>query len=96
MGTSGEDHREGNQVRRTPTGRSPRTSPRRRPASPVEPVIIPEPAPYVPSPEFAAAYAAPHNEVGPILTRWEGNRAVWLLPTNSPAEFRHRYPKGRA
>jgi hypothetical protein len=49
---------------------------------------------YVPSPEFAAAYVAPHNEVGPIISRWEGNRAVWLLATNSPTEFRRNHPRG--
>jgi hypothetical protein len=56
---------------------------RTRAVEAVEPIII-EPAPYVPSPAFAAAYAAPHNEVGPILTRWnERGIAEWLLPVNA-------------
>jgi hypothetical protein len=39
------------------------------------------PKPYVPSPEFERAYAAPHNEIGPIATRWnERGIAEWLLP----------------
>jgi hypothetical protein len=72
VGSSVHDHREGNhEVRRTPR--------RRAPAAPVEAVTA-DPKPYVPSPEFAAAYAAPHNEIGPLISRWEGNRAVWLLP----------------
>jgi hypothetical protein len=43
-----------------------------------------EPKPYVPSPEFQRAYANPHNEIGPIATRWsERGIAEWLLPVNS-------------
>jgi hypothetical protein len=61
---------------------SPTARYRRKLVVPTPPVTA-EPVPYVPSPEFAAAYAAPHNEVGPIISRWEGNRAVWLLPTSS-------------
>jgi hypothetical protein len=56
---------------------------RRKPAAPTT-----APPPYVPSPAFALAYAAPHNELGPILTRWEGNRAVWLLETNQAGRRR--------
>jgi hypothetical protein len=48
------------------------------------PPLTAESAPYTPSPEFAAAYAMPHNEVGPIASRWdERGYAVWLLPVHT-------------
>jgi hypothetical protein len=73
MGSPAGDHREGHpEVSRTS---------RRRPLAPE---ATPEPKPYVPSPEFERAYANPHNELGPILTRWnERGIAEWLLPTSS-------------
>ena len=61
-----------------------RRPPRRRTA--VAPVVAApaEPKPYVPSPEFAAASLRPHNEVGPIISRWnERGIAEWLLPVNA-------------
>jgi hypothetical protein len=80
-----------------PMSRTPRQRYKRklRDTEAVEPVIAAqaqsanEPAPYVPSPAFAAAYASPHNEIGPILTRWnERGIAEWLLPTNTGSSNR--------
>jgi hypothetical protein len=60
------------------------SSRKRKVVAPTPPAAPAEPKPYVPSPEFAAAYAAPHNEVGPIVSRWsERGYAVWLLPVNA-------------
>jgi hypothetical protein len=57
---------------------------RRKPVAPPIPATPAEPKPYIPSPEFAAAYANPHNEVGPIISRWsERGIAEWLLPVNT-------------
>jgi hypothetical protein len=76
-------------VSRTPRQRHKR---KMREAEAVEPtVIIAEPAPYEPSPEFTRAY----SQVQPEAVRWESSgatiRATWLLPTNRPAE---RGPRG--
>jgi hypothetical protein len=88
MGTPADHHREGHhEVKRTSTRR------RQRAPDRAEGTEAVEPTPYIPSPEFARAYANPHNELGPIATRWsERGIAEWLLPINSPREFRHRYP----
>jgi hypothetical protein len=79
---------EGDYRRRThEVSRTPRRG--QRPEAPVETITAQaqsanEPAPYIPSPAFAAAYAAPHNEIGPILTRWNDRGiAEWLLPVNA-------------
>jgi hypothetical protein len=42
-----------------------------------------------PSINFDAAYPATGGEIGPIASRWEGNRAVWLLTTNDDRRGRY-------
>jgi hypothetical protein len=68
------------------------TARRRRP--PVAPIVaarVAPDAPYVPSPEFAAAYAVPHNEVGPIGSRWdERGYMVWVLPVHTITQIPRR------
>jgi hypothetical protein len=62
---------------------------KRKVVIPPTPATPAEPKPYVPSPEFAAAYANPHNEIGPIVSRWnERGFAEWLLPTNKGSNGR--------
>jgi hypothetical protein len=57
---------------------------RRKVVIPAPPATPAEPKPYIPSPEFAAAYANPHNEVGPIISRWdERGYMVWALPVHT-------------
>jgi hypothetical protein len=76
--------------------RTPRQRHRRklREALEAAPVIIAEPVPYVPSPEFTRAYSV-IGEVGPIGSRWETiNRCAWLLQTNSPSDHRRNHPRG--
>jgi hypothetical protein len=60
------------------------TSRRKRKVVIPTPPVTAEPKPYVPSPEFERAYANPHNEIGPVVNRWnERGIAEWLLPVHT-------------
>jgi hypothetical protein len=73
---------EGDPRTMTSTTAAPRR--RRKPVAHVAATVTAEPKPYTPSPEFARAYANPHNEIGPIASRWnERGIAEWLLPVNA-------------
>jgi hypothetical protein len=85
VGTRGEDHRPMTHSRKSAAQRAKSLERLRTFRERKEQEEVTPPKPYVPSSEFAAAYAMPHNEIGPVGMQWrEGDRhPTWALPVHT-------------